>query len=77
MVLECPGSSPCSAPSRIALGINNQACAEPWLISSANDGMAGYSQVFGDFLELVDRPPLILGQRHRDILKAVIEVILN
>jgi hypothetical protein len=25
IVLECPGSKPCSAPSRIALGINSHA----------------------------------------------------
>ncbi len=25
IVLECPGSSPCSAPSRIALGMNSHA----------------------------------------------------
>ena len=29
MVLECPGSRPCNAPSRIAVGMKIQRLAEP------------------------------------------------
>ena len=41
MVLECPGSSPCSAPSRIALGKKNQACAVPCRRRSDKEVMYG------------------------------------
>ena len=39
IVLEWPGSSPCNAPSRMALGMNSHACEAPWAIKSENDSM--------------------------------------
>src|SRR5262245_9321856 len=76
MVLEWPGSSPCSAPSRIALGTNSHACAAPCWISSAKDGI-GPSQVLCYVLERFDRTPLLARQRLHDVVEAVIEVVLD
>src|SRR6516165_10404790 len=76
IVLEWPGSSPCRAPSRMALGMKGQACAVLCWIRAAKDGMLA-SQIFGDRLELVDRAPLLARQRPHDIVEAMVEMILD
>ncbi len=44
IVLEWPGSSPCSAPSKMAVGTKSHACAEPcesaWEKSESASGIA-------------------------------------
>src|SRR5713226_7929200 len=75
IVLECPGSSPCSAPRRMALGMNSQACVEPCWSRSVKDGMA--SEILGDGLELVDRLAAIRGRRIDRDIQTMIEMVLD
>src|SRR5262245_5365612 len=60
----------------IALGMNSQAWVDPCWISSEKGGI-GASQILGDFLELVDRAPLLARQGPDDILQTMIEMILD
>src|SRR4051794_24340945 len=76
IVLECPGSKPCRAPSRMALGMNNQACVAPCWSNSAKDGIKG-SQVAGDFLELRHGLALFTRQWSDHVFQAVVKVILD
>ncbi len=41
MVLECPGSKPCKAPSKIAVGMKTHRLVAPCWISSAMGGISG------------------------------------
>src|SRR5690606_12650655 len=77
IVLEWPGSSPCSAPRRIALGMKSQAWAEPWLRSSAKPGMSPSLQIFGDCLERVDGLALLAVERADGLVEAMVEMILD
>src|SRR6201994_2410228 len=71
IVLEWPGSRPCSAPSRIALGMNSQAlppASRVWKSVMA-------SEVFRDRLELADR----VARAHAldGVLQAMVDVVVH
>ena len=54
MVFECPGSRPCSTPSKMALGKYSQACEAPCCNSSAKLDMERDLEVLGDLLEIFE-----------------------
>ncbi len=54
--------------------MNSQACAELCWIRSVKDGIAN-SQIFGDFLELIDRAALFAAEGADGILQAMIKMV--
>ncbi|SBT09944.1 conserved hypothetical protein [Candidatus Accumulibacter aalborgensis] len=77
IVFEWPGSRPCSAPSRIALGMNSQALVVP-CASRVAKGVIGFpSQVFGDRFELTDGFVRALRAVANRLFKAVIDVVVH
>ena len=54
IVLEWPGSNPCKAPSKIAVGMNSHAL--PWARRSEVTASGSSSEIFGELFEFAQRP---------------------
>src|SRR5512135_1577768 len=74
IVLEWPGSRPCSAPSRMALGTYSQALP---CCNRVTKSDMGRLQVFGDGLELADGVVGTLGALAHGVFKAMIDVVVH
>src|SRR5262249_52743721 len=64
-------------PSRMALGMNSHALAAPCWMRVAKSGITKASQILGDVLELIDRPPLVARQAADRRLEAMVEMVLD
>src|SRR5690606_10512182 len=74
MVFEWPGSRPCSAPRKMALGMNSQACAAPCESRSANGVIL---EILCDIFEFVYGAATFLRKRTDCLFQTMIEMILD